>query len=106
MLSACETGLGDVTGEGVFGLQRGFKKAGAKTLIMSLWKVNDASTEIMMTKFYSNLADGQTKYQAFINAQRFLREYTSEKHGTDGSIEILRFSDPRYWAAFIMLDGK
>ena len=61
VLSACQTGLGDVTSEGVYGLQRGFKIAGVNSIIMSLWEVNDSATEVMMTKFYQNLAAGKSK---------------------------------------------
>ena len=94
VLSACRTGLGDVTSEGVFGLQRGFKKAGAQTIMMSLWKVNDVTTGIMMESFYRNLTEGQSKRTAFLNAQNYLRRY-------DGG----RYGDPKYWAAFILLDA-
>lgn len=52
VMSACQTGLGDITGDGVFGLQRGFKKAGARTLMMSLWKVDDQATHLLMDEFY------------------------------------------------------
>ena len=94
VLSACETGLGDVaSGEGVFGLQRGFKKAGAKTIMMSLWKVSDKATEILMTTFYRHYLNGMSKYDAFTIARDKLRaKYPSRKNKPD-------------WAAFIMLDG-
>lgn len=93
VLSACQTGLGEITDEGVFGLQRGFKKAGVHTIIMSLWSVDDNATQLMMTEFYSNLIKGMTKREAFLKAQRTLKT-------TAG------FENPRFWAAFIMLDGN
>ena len=94
VLSACQTGLGDIiSGEGVFGLQRGFKKAGVHTLIMSLWSVDDNATQLMMTEFYSNLTKGMTKREAFLGAQNKVKT-------TAG------FENPRFWAAFIMLDGN
>ncbi len=93
VLSACQTGLGEITDEGVFGLQRGFKKAGVHTIIMSLWSVDDNATQLMMTEFYSNLIKGMTKREAFLKAQRTLKT-------TSG------FENPRFWAAFIMLDGN
>jgi CHAT domain-containing protein len=92
VLSACDTGLGEVNSEGVSGLQRGFKQAGVKTIVMSLWQVNDNATSLFMSQFYKNLTDGQTKQEAFMNAQKSLRD----SHD---------FSDPKYWAAFIMLDA-
>lgn len=96
VLSACQTGLGDISqGEGVFGLQRGFKKAGAKSILMSLWEVEDEVSQILMTQFYKNLLAGQGKRQALITAQQYLREY-------DGG----KYDEPRYWAAFILLDGQ
>ncbi len=93
VLSACQTALGEITGEGVFGLQRGFKKAGARTIIMSLWPVDDNATLLMMTEFYTNLTNGMTKREAFNAAQNKVKT-------TAG------FENPRYWAAFIMLDGN
>lgn len=92
-LSACDTGLGDITGDGVFGLQRGFKKAGANSILMSLWKVDDEATCKLMTEFYSNwIAKKMTKHDALEAAKKTVRE-------TKG------WEDPKYWAAFILLDG-
>jgi CHAT domain-containing protein len=90
VLSACETALGEVqNSEGVFGLQRAFKLAGVETLVMSLWKVNDAATKDFMITFYQNLMAGKSKRQSFKSAQTFVRE----KH-----------QNPYYWAAFVMMD--
>ena len=95
VLSACQTGLGDIiSGEGVFGLQRGFKKAGAKTILMSLDKVDDEATRILMVEFYKNLMSGKTKHQSLRDAQQYLRKVDNGK-----------YDDPKYWASFIMLDG-
>ncbi len=94
VLSACETGLGEITGDGVFGLQRGFKKAGAQTLMMSLWKVDDNATQMLMSQFYSNLANGENKFEALKEAQQYVRT-------TDNG----KYSNPMYWAAFILLDA-
>ena len=94
VLSACQTGLGDITsGEGVFGLQRGFKNAGAKTIIMSLWKVSDIATQHLMTSFYNHYLNGMSKEQAFRMAQTELRKLTDPSQNKPD------------WAAFVMLDG-
>ncbi len=93
VLSACQTALGEISGEGVFGLQRGFKKAGVRTIIMSLWPVDDNATLLMMTEFYTNLTKGMSKREAFLSAQNKVKT-------TAG------FENPRFWAAFIMLDGN
>lgn len=92
VLSACETGLGDVTGDGVFGLQRGFKKAGVNSILMSLWKVEDEATSTLMIEFYSNWLAGKSKYESLELAKEKVR-----------SVE--KWSDPHYWAAFILLDA-
>ncbi|WP_421873832.1 tetratricopeptide repeat protein [Marinoscillum sp.] len=91
VMSACETGLGEVkNGEGVYGLQRSFIVAGADNLVMSLWKVNDQTTQMLMTGFYENWFNGQSKLDAFNNAIAAVRN---------------EFKDPYYWGAFVML-GK
>ena len=91
VLSACQTGVGDIREDGVFGIQRGFKKAGAKSLLMSLWSVSDEATDLMMTKFYENLMAGKSKLQAFVAAQESLRNG--------------KYAAPYFWASFILLDG-
>lgn len=92
VLSACQTGLGEIKEDGVFGIQRGFKKAGAQSLLMSLWKVNDQATDLMMTQFYTYLVAGYSRHKAFEMAQQAVRE---------GG-----FPEPYYWASFILLDGQ
>lgn len=91
VLSACQTGLGDIKEDGVFGLQRGFKKAGAQTLLMSLWSVNDQATQLMMISFYKALMEGKSRHEAFREAQNRVRSNP-------------KFSTPFFWASFIMLD--
>lgn len=90
VMSACQSGLGETSGEGVFGLQRGFKLAGANTLLMSLWKVDDEATKILMTEFYRNYLSGKSKRESLLLAQRMLRKTHPE---------------PEYWAGFILLDA-
>lgn len=93
-LSACQTAQGDITGDGVFGLQRGFKKAGANSILMSLWKVDDAATCLLMTEFYRNWMNGKSKHDALESAKKVVRSHKDK--GWD---------NPKYWAAFILLDG-
>ncbi|MEO9532689.1 MAG: CHAT domain-containing tetratricopeptide repeat protein [Crocinitomicaceae bacterium] len=89
VLSACETGLGDIKGsEGVYGLQRAFKMAGVRYLIMSLWQVPDEETAEFMTLFYKELMASKNIRSAFDKAQSVMRE----KY------------DPYYWAAFVLIE--
>lgn len=93
VLSACQTAQGVITGEGVFGLQRGFKKAGANSILMSLWKVDDEATCMLMTEFYRNwIGKGKSKHEALELAKEAVRNHPG-------------WEDPKYWAAFILLDG-
>ena len=132
VLSACETGLGEITGEGVFGLQRGFKKAGAGTLMVSLRPVYDKATGLLMTEFYRNLLAGKSKTASLKAAQQYLRSYeepaTEDAAQTQGgagragkfakarqqsaaattnapTATVKPYADPVYWAYFILVDA-
>ena len=91
VLSACETGLGDIEGnEGVYGLQRAFKIAGVKNIIMSLWSVPDQQTQEMMVAFYAHwLEGGMELAEAFRAAQSEMRE---------------KYLDHYYWAGFVLVE--
>ncbi|EAY30403.1 tetratricopeptide repeat domain protein [Microscilla marina ATCC 23134] len=100
VLSACETGLGEVeNGEGVQGLQRAFIVAGAQSVILSLWKVDDNATKLLMNHFYKAwIGDKKSKRAAFRAAQAYLRNY--EKNGKK------IYAAPYYWGAFVMVGGE
>ncbi len=95
VLSACETGLGDIEGnEGVYGLQRAFKIAGAKYLIMSLWQVPDRETMQFMTTFYRNwLSEGESKKMSIPDAFRKTQLEMRD-----------RFFNPYSWAGFVLVE--
>jgi CHAT domain-containing protein len=89
VLSACETALGDLQGaEGVFGLQRAFKIAGVKNMVLSLWQVPDKETVELMTAFYTNLLSGKPVREAFYLAQKDMHTKYS----------------PFFWAAFVLVE--
>ena len=89
VLSACETGLGDIKGsEGVYGLQRALKLAGVDQLIMSLWQVPDEETSEFMGLFYKNLIENKSVRESFNIAQ----------------LQMSQNYDPYYWGAFVLID--
>jgi CHAT domain-containing protein len=93
ILSACETGLGEIhEGEGVYGLRRSFQQAGAGTVVSSLWEVSDAGTQTLMSALYKRLLAGQSPHDALHDAQ----------------LEMLhnnQWSAPYIWSAFFMVGG-
>jgi CHAT domain-containing protein/tetratricopeptide (TPR) repeat protein len=88
VLSACNTGRGKITGDGVVGLSRSFLLAGAQSTLVSLWDVSDLATSALMTDFYRQLQNNQTQPQA-------LRQAMLDTMQT--------YPDPREWAAFILV---
>ena len=109
VLSACQTGLGTVTADGVFGVQRALKQAGVRAMIVSLWPVDDEATPILMRNFFRNLqagGDNPDVYEAFMTARRQLmsEEYNVFSPGSLSVKKIAKYAAPRYSNAFILID--
>ncbi|WP_199317510.1 CHAT domain-containing protein [Planktothricoides raciborskii] len=88
VLSACDTGLGQLTGDGMIGLSRSFLNAGVPSLVMSLWAVDDRTTSQLMVQFYQNLQTTPNKAQALRQAMLTMKN---------------QYPDPYYWAAFTLI---
>ncbi len=100
-ISSCQSGIGDISRDGVFGLQRGFKKAGAKTMLVSLWSVNDLATTLLMSEFYRLwLSENYDMHSALRHAQQYVRTYSN-----DTIDENIDFSNPYFWSGFILIDA-
>ena len=90
VLSACKTGLGsEVRGEGLIGLTRAFQYAGARSVLVSLWKIADASTSEFMRLFYTQLKEGASKAEALQSAMRSMSRSEQYRH-------------PYFWSAFLL----
>ena len=119
ILSACQTGLGQISMDGVAGIPRGLKKAGANAILVSLWEVDDLATRLLMTSFFEGLNSGLTKHEALRQAQKHLRNYNGTIKRSYSSYSPSRMSNttveevvridyldnPYYWAPFILIDG-
>ena len=113
VISACQTGLGYVTSEGVYGIQRGFKNAGAGCLIVSLWDVSDKATSMLMTYFQENLSSGMGIHAAFEKARHSLsgkvetgkRRFNAAALSSAVYVDEKDYSEPQYSNAFIIIDA-
>jgi CHAT domain-containing protein len=98
VLSACETGLGEIkNGEGAFGLRRALQEAGAESVLMSLWKVRDRETSELMQIFYKEWLSGKEKTEALKAAQLQMRQRVIERYGNDL---------PFYWGGFVLVSQR
>jgi CHAT domain-containing protein len=93
VLSACQTALGHVSGDGMIGLSRAFLVAGARAVLVSQWSVSDKATVALMEKFYRAYLQEDNKASALQQAMRALRSMSEYAH-------------PRYWAPFCVVGAE
>lgn len=119
VISACQTGLGHITADGVYGLQRALKLAGVRSMLLSLWNVDDGATTLLTTSMYRYMHQGMSVYDAFMTARQDLTrrrniETNNEPHFFDAATLAKRkkkvtlrnsYDAPRYTDAFILIDG-
>ena len=97
VLPNCKSGSGDITKDGIIGLQRAFKEAQAGSILMSLWNADDIATRLLMVEFYRNYLSGKNIHRSLQDAQKYIKNYVDEKGNK-------MFESPEYWAGFIILD--
>lgn len=112
VLSACQTGLGHLTDDGIYGIQRGLKLAGANAMVLSLWAVDDYSSCAIMRYFYEELERQKVKniHEAFKKArQRLMQQKTSSYYFDESTLTIqkkmIRYNAPQYVNPFILIDA-
>ena len=112
--SACQTGLGKISGDGVYGLQRGLKNAGVQAMIVSLWSVSDQATCYMMVRLYEGLEKGMSVQDAFNYARHCMtvdeeaelyRFNTAKLSGSKNNSKTPIYNKPQYKNAFILIDN-
>ena len=107
VMAACMSGMGYITPDGIFGLQRGLKIAGVKAIVASLWSVDGRATNHFMRFLFANLQQGLSIHDAFTNARAQLSTFVEEQtFGTGKTITICKyFNAPYFYNAFILIDG-
>lgn len=118
VMSACMSGLGYITPDGVYGLQRGLKTAGVKAIISTLWSVDDEASCFFIIQLYKSLETGLPVHEAFATAREALKKHektygnsSSDTNDVNGSytqrrrITIPKFNKPYFYNAFILIDG-
>ena len=123
IISACQTGLGYITADGVYGMQRGLKNAGVESMIVSLWNVSDEATSLLMTTFHKCLGQGMTTSDAFNTARQSLVATAQADSATTTTTKFrfnaaklinekvsttkksADYSSPQFTNAFILIDA-
>ena len=116
IISACQTGLGYVTADGVFGIQRGLKNAGVESMLVSLWNVDDRATSLLISQFHKNLQTGMPPHRAFMQARdtfgetqpeddRLKRKFNANTMTEFVIVDNDYYDEPQYRNAFIMIDA-
>ena len=112
VLSACQTGLGHLTDDGVYGIQRGLKLAGANAMMLTLWSVNDYSANVLMRNFYKELQKQTTKniHAAFLEARKQLMQEERFVYRLDEATftihkSIIKYNTPQHLNPFIIIDA-
>ena len=111
ILCCCETGLGYVTSDGIYGIQRGLKNAGVKAIICTLWDINDEASCFFMVNFHQYLTEGSSIQDAFYKARSDMKDYSEEESTSTLAVTAAKmahgnnFSEPCYRDAFILIDA-